>query len=50
MYIDHFASSEEITVMVNFDDFISALTELKPSVTASDLEHYKRVQQKFNEK
>jgi peroxin-6 len=46
-YLAELATPAEIDVLVNSDDFNRALDELIPSVSASELEHYREVQQKF---
>ncbi|KAF8758335.1 AAA protein [Rhizoctonia solani] len=46
-YLAELATAAEIDVLVNQDDFERALSELVPSVSASELEHYREVQQKF---
>ncbi|KAG8681830.1 peroxisomal assembly protein [Ceratobasidium sp. 395] len=46
-YLAELATAAETDVLVNADDFFKALNELVPSVSASELEHYREVQQKF---
>ncbi|KAJ1309501.1 hypothetical protein OPQ81_006276 [Rhizoctonia solani] len=46
-YLAELATPAEVDVFVNRDDFERALSELIPSVSASELEHYREVQQKF---
>ncbi|CAE6420314.1 unnamed protein product, partial [Rhizoctonia solani] len=46
-YLAELASPAETDVLVNQDDFERALSELVPSVSTSELEHYREVQQKF---
>lgn len=46
-YFDHFATSEDIAVMVSEEDFLAAEKELVPSVSWGELEHYKRVRGLF---
>ncbi|CAE6380702.1 unnamed protein product [Rhizoctonia solani] len=46
-YLTELATPTETDVLVNRDDFERALSELVPSVSASELEHYREVQQKF---
>ncbi|KAG8761406.1 peroxisomal assembly protein, partial [Ceratobasidium sp. 423] len=46
-YLAELATPAEVDVLVNRDDFERALSELIPSVSASELEHYREVQQKF---
>ncbi|QRV99956.1 AAA family ATPase [Ceratobasidium sp. AG-Ba] len=46
-YLAEIATPAETDVLVNADDFFKALDELIPSVSASELEHYREVQQKF---
>ncbi|KAI9293385.1 AAA-domain-containing protein [Neoconidiobolus thromboides FSU 785] len=46
-YLDRMATKEEISVLVNQQDFENALNELKPSVTPSELQHYQEIRKKF---
>ncbi|CAE6521117.1 unnamed protein product [Rhizoctonia solani] len=46
-YLAELATPAEVDVLVNHDDFERALGELVPSVSTSELEHYREVQQKF---
>lgn len=46
-FFDHFASKEDVAVMVTEEDFVSAERELVPSVSVKELEHYKRVRAQF---
>jgi peroxin-6 len=46
-FFDHFASKEDIAVLVTEEDFLAANRELIPSVSAKELEHYKRVREQF---
>ncbi|KAJ3113922.1 peroxisomal assembly protein [Phlyctochytrium bullatum] len=46
-YLEAIATNEQKAVVVTFEDFKAAITELKPSVSPSDLAHYARVQEKF---
>ncbi|KAI9798981.1 MAG: peroxisomal assembly protein [Piccolia ochrophora] len=46
-YFDHFATKEDLTVMVTEDDFSAAQRELVGSVSAKELEHYDRVRKSF---
>ncbi|CAE6443953.1 unnamed protein product [Rhizoctonia solani] len=46
-YLAELATPAQIDVLVNGDDFERALSELVPSVSTSELEHYREVQQKF---
>ncbi|KAF8609951.1 AAA-domain-containing protein [Ceratobasidium sp. AG-I] len=46
-YLAEMATPAETDVLVNSEDFFKALGELIPSVSASELEHYREVQQKF---
>jgi peroxin-6 len=46
-FFDHFATKEDIAVLVEEDDFISAERELVPSVSFKELEHYKKVRAQF---
>jgi peroxin-6 len=46
-FFDHFASKEDVAVMVTEEDFVLAERELVPSVSVKELEHYKRVRWMF---
>jgi peroxin-6 len=46
-FFDHYATEEDVAVMVTEEDFISAERELIPSVSLKELEHYKRVRAQF---
>lgn len=46
-FFDHYATKDDIAVMVTEDDFLAAQRELIPSVSAKELEHYARVRQTF---
>jgi peroxin-6 len=46
-FFDHFASKEDVAVMVTEEDFVLAERELVPSVSVKELEHYKRVRGMF---
>jgi peroxin-6 len=46
-FFDHYATNEDIAVLVEEEDFIAAQKELIPSVSAKELEHYKRVREQF---
>lgn len=46
-YLGELASSSEMNVVVEEQDFREALRELVPSVSQSELEHYGRLQQNF---
>ncbi|KAI9483939.1 MAG: P-loop containing nucleoside triphosphate hydrolase protein [Benjaminiella poitrasii] len=46
-YLSHLVTPDEIVVQVNEIDFIKALEELIPSVSATELEHYSKVREKF---
>lgn len=46
-FFDHFATKEDIAVLVEEEDFINAERELVPSVSVKELEHYKRVRAQF---
>ncbi|KAI9144509.1 P-loop containing nucleoside triphosphate hydrolase protein [Paraphysoderma sedebokerense] len=47
-YLEYMATPEETDVLVSKSDFELALAELVPSVSMSEMDHYKRVQEKFN--
>ena len=46
-FFDHYATKEDVAVMVMEEDFLNAEKELVPSVSAKELEHYKRVREQF---
>lgn len=46
-FFDHYASKEDVAVMVSEEDFISAERELVPSVSLKELEHYGKVRAQF---
>ncbi|KAL8912987.1 MAG: hypothetical protein Q9171_002118 [Xanthocarpia ochracea] len=46
-FFDHFATKEDVAVMVTENDFQAARRELVGSVSAKELEHYQRVRQSF---
>jgi peroxin-6 len=46
-FFDHYASKEDVAVMVSEEDFISAERELVPSVSFKELEHYGKVRAQF---
>lgn len=46
-YLSAMASDAETAVVVNEEDFSGALTRLIPSVSADEMEHYRRVQGEF---
>lgn len=46
-YLSHLVTPDEIAVQVEEIDFIKALDELIPSVSATELEHYSKVREKF---
>lgn len=46
-FFDHYATQEDVSVMVTEQDFIDAHRELIPSVSAGELEHYERVRATF---
>lgn len=46
-YFDHYATPEDIAVMVTEPDFLAANDELIPSVSAGELSHYERVRATF---
>jgi peroxin-6 len=47
-FFDHLATKEDIEVVVGQTDFEEALRELVPSVSQSELDHYKKVQAQFS--
>lgn len=46
-YLATLATKEDLDVSVSHDDFVDALAGMKPSVSASEMAHYERVQQEF---
>lgn len=46
-YFDHYATPEDIAVMVTEEDFLNAHRELIPSVSAGELQHYEKVRATF---
>ncbi|CAO3628854.1 unnamed protein product [Cunninghamella blakesleeana] len=46
-YLSHMATQEDIMVQVEEVDFVRALEELIPSVSATELAHYSKVREKF---
>jgi len=46
-FFDHFATQEDVDVLVEEEDFVAAERELVPSVSAKELEHYGRVREQF---
>ncbi|KAL8669493.1 MAG: hypothetical protein Q9168_005915 [Polycauliona sp. 1 TL-2023] len=46
-FFDHYATKEDVMVVVTEDDFLAASRELVGSVSAKELEHYQRVRQSF---
>lgn len=46
-FFDHYATPEDIAVMVTEEDFMDAHRELIPSVSAGELSHYERVRATF---
>lgn len=46
-FFDHYATPEDVAVMVTEEDFIDAERELVPSVSAKELEHYQTVRAQF---
>ena len=46
-FFDHHATKEDVAVMVKEEDFLQAMKELIPSVSAGELEHYESVKRQF---
>jgi peroxin-6 len=46
-YLSHLVTPDEIVVQAEEVDFVKALEELIPSVSATELEHYSKVREKF---
>ncbi|ORY89212.1 P-loop containing nucleoside triphosphate hydrolase protein [Syncephalastrum racemosum] len=49
-YLSRLATPDEILVQVEEIDFVNALNELVPSVSATELAHYSKVREKFEQK
>ncbi|CAK7267675.1 peroxisomal assembly protein [Sporothrix epigloea] len=49
-YFDHFATPEDVDVLVTESDFLEANRELVPSISAGELAHYERVRATFEGK
>ena len=46
-YLDHLAPLQEKQVHVSLEDFVQALQQMKPSVSASELKRYEALRAKF---
>ncbi|KAF4630620.1 hypothetical protein G7Y89_g7528 [Cudoniella acicularis] len=46
-FFDHYATKDDVDVVVTEEDFVNAERELVPSVSHMELEHYKRVRAQF---
>lgn len=46
-YLSEMATPQEIEVLVTQDDFDLALSNLRPSVSAGEMEHYRTIQKQF---
>jgi peroxin-6 len=46
-FFDHYATKEDVAVMVMEEDFMNAERELIPSVSVKELEHYQNVRAQF---
>lgn len=46
-YFDHYATKEDLSVLVTEGDFLAANNELIPSVSAGELAHYEKVRAMF---
>ncbi|OAD01113.1 hypothetical protein MUCCIDRAFT_125671, partial [Mucor lusitanicus CBS 277.49] len=46
-YLSHLVTPDEIVVQAEEIDFVKALEELIPSVSATELAHYSKVREKF---
>lgn len=46
-FFDHFATEDDLSVLVTEADFVEAQGELVPSVSAGELAHYERVRNSF---
>lgn len=49
-YFDHYATPEDVAVLVTEQDFLDANRELVPSISAGELAHYERVRATFEGK
>ncbi|CAK7223357.1 peroxisomal assembly protein [Sporothrix curviconia] len=49
-YFDHYATPEDVAVLVTEEDFLEANRELVPSISAGELAHYERVRATFEGK
>lgn len=49
-YLSRLTTPDEILVQVEEIDFVNALNELVPSVSATELAHYSKVREKFEQK
>ncbi|KAG0164776.1 peroxisomal assembly protein [Apophysomyces sp. BC1015] len=49
-FLSHLATADDIVVQVEEIDFVKALDELVPSVSATELAHYTKVREKFEQK
>lgn len=49
-YLAEMATPADTEVLVSQEDFELALRELKPSVSETEMEHYRQVQRQFSEK
>lgn len=46
-FFDHYATKDDVAVMVMEEDFLGAMKELIPSVSAGELDHYQTVRRQF---
>ncbi|KAL4737799.1 P-loop containing nucleoside triphosphate hydrolase protein [Aspergillus similis] len=46
-FFDHLSTPDDVAVMVTEEDFVAAQSELVPSVSAKELEHFERIRQMF---
>lgn len=46
-FFDYLAKPDDVSVMVTEEDFLSAQSEMVPSVSAKELEHFERIRQTF---
>lgn len=46
-FFDHYATKEDVDVVVTEEDFMNAERELIPSVSVGELEHYQKVRAQF---
>jgi peroxin-6 len=48
-YLAELATPEEIDVLVSEEDFQAALEALVPSVSQSEMDHYRKIQERYSQ-